>query len=179
MFKDTFLEAMSRAANTVSVITTDGDAGRAGVTVSAMCSVSAEPPSLLVCIHHLSPASKAIQENGTFCVNLLRDDQSHVSDTFAGRLKAPGGDKFACARWQKLANGSPALKDACAAFDCTVLSHSRSGTHDIFIGQVVDVELAATASAEAKALVHANREYGRALPLHVPRDAMMANAGWG
>lgn len=179
MFQENFLQAMSRAANTVSVVTTDGEAGRAGVTVSAMCSVSAEPPSLLVCIHHLSPAAATIAGNGTFCVNVLRNDQSHISDSFAGRLKVPGGDKFNCAKWQKLANGSPALDDAFASFDCTVISRHRSGTHEIFIGQVVDVELGDDLPEGASALVHANREYGRLAPLHVPDEAMLANAGWG
>lgn len=46
--KDEFLEAMSRAANSVTVVTTDGVAGRLGVTVSAMCSVSVEDPSPLL-----------------------------------------------------------------------------------------------------------------------------------
>ena len=74
-------------------------AGRAGVTVSAMASVSAEGPTLLVCVHHKSPAAAAILENGVFCVNVLRDDQSHVADTFAGRLPPGEGGKFACAEW--------------------------------------------------------------------------------
>ena len=81
-----FLNGMSHAACTVNVVTTDGPAGRAGVTVSAMSSVSADTdkPTLLVCVHHMSPAATAIVENRVFCVNVLRDDQSHISDTFAG-----------------------------------------------------------------------------------------------
>ena len=81
-----FLEGMSHAACTVNIVTTDGAAGRAGVTVSAMASVSADSewPTLLVCVHHLSPAAARIVENGVLCVNVLRDDQSYISDTFAG-----------------------------------------------------------------------------------------------
>ena len=83
-----FLAAMSHAACTVSVVTTDGPAGRAGVTVSAMASVSADTPqpTLLVCVHHLSHAAEAILGNAAFCVNVLRDDQSDISDHFAGRV---------------------------------------------------------------------------------------------
>ena len=165
MFRDDFLEAMSRAANSVSVVTTDGPAGRAGVTVSAMCSVSADRPSLLVCVHHLSPVCEAIRANGTFCVNLLREDQAAISDTFAGRAEAPGGDKFACAEWQKLANGSPALDDGLAAFDCTVMQETRWGSHYIFIGDVVDIVL-----DEGAPLVHACRDYARARPSLVRRE---------
>ena len=63
-----FLQGMSAAACTVSVVTTDGAHGRAGVTVSAMSSVSADgaAPTLLVCVHSLSPAAKTIIANGTF-----------------------------------------------------------------------------------------------------------------
>ena len=117
MLRDRYLEAMSEAAATVSVVTTDGPAGRAGVTVSAMCSVSADPPTILVCVHHLSPACEAIRENGAFCVNVLGDEQSIISDTFAGRAPAPGGDKFDCAAWRTLATGAPALDDPLVALD--------------------------------------------------------------
>src|SRR5260370_34793881 len=85
-----FLHGMSHAACTVSVVTTDGVAGRHGVTVSAMGSVSADTPqpTLLVCIHHLSPVVSALLENVAFCVNVLRAHQSHISATVAGRSSA-------------------------------------------------------------------------------------------
>ena len=153
--RDQFLEAMSRAATSVSVVTTDGPAGRAGVTVSAMCSVSADRPSLLVCVHHLSPAYKAIIANGRFCVNVLRADQSAISDTFAGRLPAPGGDKFACADWRRLATGAPALDRPLAAFDCTLMKHVEWGSHFVLIGDIVDVETDA-----GTPLLYVHRGYG-------------------
>src|SRR3979490_2549211 len=87
-----FLHGMSHAACTVNVVTTDGVAGRHGVTVSAMVSVSADTPqpTLLVCIHGRSAVAAAVLENGVFCVNVLRDDQAHISDNFAGRSGARG-----------------------------------------------------------------------------------------
>src|SRR5271163_5317054 len=82
-----FLLGMSHAACTVNVVTTDGAAGRHGATVSAMVSVSADTPqpTLLICIHHKSAVAAALLENGAFCVNVLRDDQTHISESFAGR----------------------------------------------------------------------------------------------
>jgi flavin reductase len=153
--REQFLEAMSRAATSVSVVTTDGPAGRAGVTVSAMCSVSAERPSLLVCVHHLSPACAAIKANGSFCVNVLRADQSAISDTFAGRLPAPGGDKFGCADWRRLATGAPALDRPLAAFDCTLMKLVEWGTHFVMIGDIVDVE-----TDSGTPLIYVHRGYG-------------------
>jgi flavin reductase (DIM6/NTAB) family NADH-FMN oxidoreductase RutF len=159
--RDLFLEGMSHAAATVSIVTTDGAAGRAGVTVSAMCSVTADAPTLLVCVHHLSAAAEAIRENGVFCVNVLRDDQALISDTFAGRFKTPGGDKFECADWQMLATGAPALMHPLAAFDCRLMQQFQFGTHFIFIGEIADIAVTDTGSA----LIYANRAYGTPVPL--------------
>ncbi len=164
MLRTRFVEAMSQAAATVSVVTTDGPAGRAGVTVSALCSVSADPPTLLVCIHHRSRACAAVPGNGRFCVNLLGDHQSEISDTFAGRLPAPGGDKFACARWRALATGAPALEGALVALDCRLVARLRQGSHSVFIGAVAEVAL-----GEGAPLVYAKRAYRN---LGLPLDAL-------
>jgi flavin reductase (DIM6/NTAB) family NADH-FMN oxidoreductase RutF len=159
MLRDSFLEGMSRAATTVNVVTTDGPAGRAGVTVSAMSSVSADRPALLVCVHQASPACCAIKENRRLCVNVLRAEQAAISDRFAGRVKPVDGDKFAGARWRRLATGAPALEDALVAFDCTVMQEVDWNTHTIFIAEVVDVELTQSGSP----LIYADRTYGRPL----------------
>lgn len=154
MLRDRYLEAMGEAAATVSVVTTDGPAGRAGVTVSAMCSVSADPPTILVCVHHLSPACQAIRANGVFCVNVLGDEQSAISDTFAGRSPTPGGDKFDGTEWRALATGAPALVDPLVALDCRLVEHLRQGSHYIFIGEVADIAL-----GNGAPLVYAKRAY--------------------
>ena len=120
MLREAFLDGMSRAACTVSVVTTAGAAGRGGVTVSAMTSVSADgaAPSLLVCVNQQSAAAGMILQNGVFCVNVLRDDQAHISDTFAGRTKNPSGDRFEGVSWRALKSGAPVLDEALVAFDC-------------------------------------------------------------
>ncbi|WP_420724179.1 MULTISPECIES: LysR substrate-binding domain-containing protein [unclassified Hwanghaeella] len=157
--RDRFLGGMSHAACTVNIVTTNGPAGHAGVTVSAMASVSADTPrpTLLVCVHHKSPAAQAIIDNGVFCVNVLRDDQSYISDTFAGRFRDDVADKFACTEWTKQVTGAPRVKDPLVAFDCRVLSSERVGTHHVFIGEVEDIFSAGRGSP----LIYANRTYGR------------------
>jgi flavin reductase (DIM6/NTAB) family NADH-FMN oxidoreductase RutF len=152
---------MSHAASTVNVVTTDGPAGRAGVTVSAMTSVSADTPkpTLLVCVHHEASATPFICQNNSFCVNLLRDDQSFISDTFAGRFNAEILDKFDCADWLPMATGSPRVMDPLVAFDCKVISSEKIGTHHVFVGEVQDIFMAKRGSP----LIYANRAYGRTL----------------
>ncbi|WGI21158.1 LysR substrate-binding domain-containing protein [Amylibacter sp. IMCC11727] len=157
--REAFLGGMSHAACTVNIVTTDGVAGRAGVTVSAMTSVSADTPkpTLLVCVHHEAKAAPLILENGNFCVNLLRDDQSFISDTFAGRFAAEIEDKFDCANWANMQSGSPRVVDPLVAFDCAVISAERIGTHHVFVGEVQDIFTAKNGSP----LIYANRAYGR------------------
>ncbi len=153
--EDRFLAGMSHAAATVTVVTTDGEAGRAGVTVSAMSSVSAEGPILLVCVHRLSPAAKAISSNGVFCVNLLRDDQSAIADTFAGRIRPPVGDKFSCAGWMPMQTGAPRLVDPLVAFDCRLLRADLVGTHYVLFGEVAEIFL-----SKGAPLIYQSRAYG-------------------
>lgn len=156
--RDRFLAGMACAACTVNVVTTDGPAGRFGVTVSAMSSVSADTPrpTLLVCVHHLSSAAAAIVGNGVFCVNVLRDDQSYISDCFAGRIKPPDGDKFSCATWATQITGAPRVVDPLVAFDCRLVSHQQIGTHYVFFGEAEDLFI----SAPGSPLIYANRAYG-------------------
>lgn len=156
--RERFIGGMSHAASTVNIITTDGDAGRAGVTVSAMSSVSADTPkpTLLVCVHHKSQAARKIIDNGVFCVNVLKDDQSYISDTFAGRYKDVVADKFDCTQWFTMPSGAPRVIDPLVGFDCTVASSERLGTHHVFIGEVNDVFVADQGSP----LIYANRSYG-------------------
>ena len=156
--RDAFITGMSRAAQTVNIVTTDGPAGRAGVTVSAMTSVTADTPqpTLLVCINQKAAAAERILGNGSFCVNILRDDQSFIADTFAGRFRDQIADKFDCAEWQPMASGAPRVIDPLVAFDCRIAQSSLVGTHHVLLGEVQDVFVAVTGTP----LIYAHRAYG-------------------
>jgi flavin reductase (DIM6/NTAB) family NADH-FMN oxidoreductase RutF len=164
-----FLHGMSHAACTVNVVTTDGAAGRHGVTVSAMVSVSADTPqpTLLVCIHHRSAVAAALLENGVFCVNVLRDDQAHISDNFAGRSGVRGDAKFACTEWTTQVTGAPRVLDALVAFDCRVTASERVGSHFVVFGSVQDIHVAGAGAP----LIYANRAYGVPRRFHQRRTA--------
>jgi flavin reductase (DIM6/NTAB) family NADH-FMN oxidoreductase RutF/DNA-binding transcriptional LysR family regulator len=168
-----FLLGMSHAACTVNVVTTDGSAGRHGVTVSAMVSVSADTPhpTLLVCIHYLSPVADALLQNGVFCVNVLREDQAHISDTFAGRSGVHGAAKFDCTEWTTQLTGAPRVMNALVAFDCRVTGSDRIGSHFVVLGSVEDIFV----SGAGAPLIYANRAYGVPQRFH-PRPAAEAGA---
>ncbi|QDC02109.1 LysR substrate-binding domain-containing protein [Mesorhizobium sp. 8] len=162
-----FVESMSRVASAVTVVTTDGEAGRFGVTVSSMTSVSADTsrPSLLVSIHHLSPAGEAIRKNRRFCANVLSGNQTFVSDLFSGRLKHLNEDRFGEIPWHPGATGAPIIEGAIASLDCELKTALLWGTHFILIGEVEQIEL----SRQRSPLVYANRGYRRAIPI-APED---------
>lgn len=149
-----FTAAMARAATGVSIVTTDGNAGKFGMTVSAFASVSAEPPLLLACINRRSPLIQAIGQNSVFCVNLLHTGQRHLADKFAGRPHVGDPYGFDEEHWGYEITGAPVLTSAVAHFDCSLASAHDAGSHRIFIGQVLHVE-----STENKPLVYNAREY--------------------
>jgi flavin reductase (DIM6/NTAB) family NADH-FMN oxidoreductase RutF len=164
--REEFVVAMANAATGVTVVTTDGPGGRYAQTISAMCSVSADPPSLLVCVHRRSPLAGAARRNGVFAVNVLGTGQAHVSDTFAGRPAAGEPYDFGCASWGRLETGVPVLDGAAAAFDCRLTAATTSGSHFILIGMVLE----STVSAEPPLIYHA-----RAYAVHQPIDQQGAN----
>ncbi|QBY00349.1 flavin reductase [Rhodophyticola sp. CCM32] len=158
--RDGFIEGMSRAAASVSVVTTDGPAGRAGVTVSAMTSISADGdrPTMLACVNASSSSLPLILENKCFCINVLRIDQNDISDIFSGRLPAPDGDKFNCVEAEPMPSGAPRLVGALVSFDCVLISAEKHGTHHICIGAVDKVVTAPDGSP----LLYGMRRYLRA-----------------
>ncbi len=158
-----FLEGMSRAATFVAVATTEGEAGRHGVTISSLTSVSAdgEQPSLLACIHHRSPAATAILTNRAFCANLLHEGQQAMSDLFAGRGgDADRGARFDRALWRAGPLGQPQIAGA-TAFECRLATALLWETHYIIVGRVTAVTL----SESPAALLYGQRAYRRAVDL--------------
>lgn len=154
-----FLDGMSRAASSVHVITTDGPAGRFGLTASAVTSVSADTPkpSLLVCINRSSRSAAAILENGVFCVNLLGAEQQALATGFASKTD---DDKFASAAWITGPTGSPTLADALVAWDCRITRSELIGTHHVLIGEAEEVWL----NDPRLPLIYGNRSWLAASP---------------
>ncbi|WP_422038196.1 flavin reductase [Roseibium sp.] len=150
-----FREAMSRIAAAVHVVTTDGPAGQQGATVSAACSVSDDPPSILICLNRQTRVHSAVLQNRCFCLNTLSDDHEGISDSFAGRDNLEMPDRFAKADWTRLATGCPALDSARLSVDCEIYSVSEMGTHSIIVGTVVDLRM----TDPGKSLIYVRRGY--------------------
>lgn len=154
--QDGFVAAMRQAASGVTVVTATDKGKRWGVTVSAMTSVSAEPPLLLVCINARSPVCAAIESGEGFCVNILAEQQQEVSDVFAGRIATASGDRFDCGDWRDGTTGAPGLEGAAARFHCRLEACHSHGSHRIFIGRAIEAE-----AGDSRPLLYCDRSYGR------------------
>jgi flavin reductase len=156
--KSEFRNAMARVCAPVNVITTNGPSGRGGFTATAMCSVTDEPPSLLVCMNSKSAQTALFIENRRFCVNVLTPEHKALASFFAGQ-QSDMEARYAAAEWVEFASGNQALADAMVSFDCRLTEARLVGTHNILIGEVVDIR----SRRDGHALLYFDRNY-----VHVP-----------
>ena len=150
-----FKSAMRQVTAAVSVITARAGSLRNGLTATAVCSVSAEPPTMLVCVNRNARAESIIAESGAFAINVLGDAQHRIARLFSTSKLSPE-ERFAEGRWFAMATGAPVLDGAVASFDCQVESCVRSGTHHIYLGRVV-----AVASLDIEALLYRDGAFRR------------------
>ena len=123
-----------------------------GFTASSFTSVSMDPPLLLVCIDHQSENLDVFRSATHFGVNVLADDQRHISSRFAAEVD----DRFDGIDWRQTANGTPMLGGTLSGFDCALETIHTAGDHDILIGKVVGLD-----AREGQALGYFRGKYGR------------------
>ena len=146
---------MRTLAAAVNIITSTHSGHRYGMTATAVCSVTADPPTLLVCINKATTTHNAIAKSGVFCVNTLRAEDSELSTTFSGAQS--GESRFKSRDWTHLATGSPALIDALVSFDCRLVKKIAHGSHTMFLGRVEQVLF----GKKGKPLLYADGQYGK------------------
>jgi flavin reductase (NADH)/flavin reductase/chlorophenol-4-monooxygenase component 1 len=151
-----FRVALTGLATAVSIIATDGPAGRAGLTCSAVCGISDTPATVLACVNRRSTAHAVIQKNGVMCINTLPAALSELSQAFAGVGQIPMADRFKKATWDALVTGAPHCTSALTAFDCELIEVREIGTHSVLIGRVLATAQSATA---VEPLIHHRQQY--------------------
>lgn len=130
---DEFRAALSYFASGVTVVTTVDAAGKMyGITVSSFCSVSLEPPLVLICIEKTTASHHAFVESGIFVVNILGEDQKDVSERFA----TPYPDKFAGIAFELNDLRIPILTGCLVKLECRLRNAYDGGDHSIFVGEV-------------------------------------------
>lgn len=155
MDRTEFRNAMARLGAAVNIVTTDGAGGRAGFTASAVCSVTDDPPTLLVCMNRGSSGAAAFEANGVLCVNTLCAGQQDLSNAFAGFTGLEGDARFSVGDWDAMATGAPGLREAAVNFDCRITDVVEKGTHAVLFAQVENVRV----SDGARGLIYFSRGY--------------------
>ncbi len=142
----------------VAIITTLHDGEFGGMTATAVCSVSAAPPQILVCVNRDTRTGPMISASGRFAVNFLAWEHRDLAMRFS-QPSLPPGERFADAGWTAAQSGTPILPDAVAAFDCQVVDANVYATHTVFIGQVVEI-----IGEERDALLYRNGQFHNIQP---------------
>jgi flavin reductase len=133
-----FRSAMRKFAAGVAVITTSDQDANYGMTATAICSVSADPPTVLIVVNKTARTHPHIEGAGSFAVNILSREQRWLAERFSGKLidqfdgvpHAPG----------KL-TAAPIVRDAAAYLECELLKQIDVATHTIFVGRVVHCDV--------------------------------------
>jgi len=153
--RDLFVEIMASYPAGVAIVTTlDADGTPRGLTTTAVSSVSAEPPLLLVCVDLTSRTLPALRAGGRFVVNFLREGRSELARSFASKAE----DKFDGVTWSPTSAGLPVLhEDALAWAECVTVHEIEPGDHVILLGQV---EEGAHAGDDDAPLMYYRRSWG-------------------
>ncbi len=134
----TFRHVVGHFASGVAIVTTAVDGVPYGTTVSAVSSLSMDPPMMLVCLNRTSNTHDQVKKSGRYAINVLSSAQSDIAYRFAKK-----GDKFAGVDYE-MSHGVPVLHGALAHIICTTEEEAIGGTHTVFLGRATHA--AATAA---------------------------------
>ncbi|AXF86001.1 4-hydroxyphenylacetate 3-monooxygenase reductase component [Ephemeroptericola cinctiostellae] len=149
-----FRESMARLGSSVCIVTTKGDAGLCGMTVSAVCSVTDTPATVMVCINRKSAMNAVFKANGHMGINVLNAQQKDVAMQFSGKTDFTMEQRFASDDWEH-STRLPRLKNAAATLNGDIIQTVEMGTHTIFFVTIARIYLDENPSA----LVYFNRQF--------------------
>ena len=153
--RETFFEIMASFPSGVAVVTTLDEHGEPkGLTTTAVASVSAHPPLLLVCVDVESRTLPALRAGRRFVVNFLREGRSDVAMHFASKAD----EKFGAVAWRPTESGLPVLADDALAWaECETAEELETGDHVVLFGRV---EAGAGPSDDDTPLMYYRRSWG-------------------
>jgi len=158
--EELFKTGMQLLAATTTLITSFIDGRRAGMAATAVSSLTADPPSLLICTNRTSRTYGYIMDSRKFAVNLVPDTMPDIVAVFAS--KGDPEEQFkAAGTWSTAKNGMPILEEAVASFSCRVDNWANTKTHAVFFGIVEEVRI----HADASPLIYARKSFHRIVPL--------------
>lgn len=129
-----FIAAMRHFPAAVNVVTASDGGVRAGFTATAVMSLTAEPPQVVVAVNKDVSGLPNLLSAGHFCVSTLSSHHAEIASRFAGKVK--GTERFMTGEWTTLTTGSPALADAVVNLDCRIIQTIEFSSHHLVVGQV-------------------------------------------
>ncbi len=157
-----FRRTMGQFATGITVVTTVLDGKFYGLTVNAFCSISLEPPLVMISIDKKSQSHQILQTSRVYAVNILNANQQELSERFA-RKTTPGGKPFHDIPLQPGLTGAPLFDEALARIECQVVNQYDGGDHTLFIGQVIRLDASELDQAipGPQALLYFQGKYGQ------------------
>lgn len=131
-----FRDALGAFASGVTVVTTGAEPNFVGMTVQSFCSLSLDPPLVLVCIDKRASTLPLLQETGAFTVNVLAAGDDATSNYFASSKRAAPPYQFDDYPHAIGQTGTPRIDSAAFVYDCTLHESLDGGDHVIAIGKV-------------------------------------------
>lgn len=128
---EAFRAGMRRLASGVCIVTSGTGDEPIGLVATAVCSVSIDPPTLLVSVSRTSSAYSTIATSGRLCVNILSAEHRDVLELFTNSEKR--AERFTGDAWRLRPDAPPILANALAALDCRVVERIVYSTHEIFL----------------------------------------------
>jgi len=151
-----YRQVLGHFATGVTVVTTAEGSTPAGLAVNSFTSVSIAPPLVAFCVARGSSTWPRIRTSGTFCVNILSEDQEALCRVFAGRSQ----ERFQGVGWRAAGSGAPIIAGVLAWLDCTLESEHDAGDHIMVMGRVHEMGV----DHEGRPLVFYRGGYGRFEP---------------
>ncbi len=150
-----YRDAMAQYAGHVQIVTTALNGVRRGVTITAACSVSDNPPMVLACLNNGNANNQIFFDSGIFALNSLGAGMQSLADAFAGRNALSAEERFQLGQWKTLVTGAPVLETANVSFDCRVVDQKITATHTVLFGEVLGVHF----GTRDAALIYLDRGY--------------------
>jgi len=139
-----FKAAMRRLSSSVTIVSTRDGESRWGMTATAVTSLSADPPSVLVCVNRGASIRAHLRSEARLCVNLLSSEHAALSRAFSGEVEPER--RFELGNWDDADDGIPYLCDAMASLFCEIDQLIEYGSHSVAVGRVYSVKLGPSAS---------------------------------
>lgn len=136
LFPQSYRDAMANLASGIHVVTSNGEAGCCGITMTAVTSVSDNPPTVILCINQKAAIQSVLRINKKLCINILSANQQDVAEHFAGLTRLPMHERFLQHSWREGPSGQLQIDGALVHLHGHIIDYREMGTHTVFYAAI-------------------------------------------